>query len=439
MWLVALGLLTLFGTIYFAMAETSLVSLSKITIKNMLENNVKRAKEVEKLISNKEKLISSLLVMTNFTAIVFTTVSTALALQIVGEGSEGFAMVVSTSFSTVILIVIGDIIPKVLAAKYSQKVACAVAKPVTVVLFLLSPISNTLNGGINKFLSFLGATQSSSENTITEDEIITMLNVGYEEGVIPEEQSQMIDNVLDFRQAKAYEIMIPRIDIISIPHDASYEEIKNTFKKEKYTRLPVHKQDLDHIIGTIHFKDFAFINKKQDFSMQKHMREPIFSYENQSTQSLLSKMRQKNCSIAIVLDEYGGTAGLVTMEDIVEYIVGEIFDEYDDIGSDIILKFENEYEKQYSIKGYTKIDDFNKYTGASLFSEDYDTLAGYVIGLFGYIPKQEEKIYDNDITFIIEKSEKNRIEALRAIFKISKIDIDKNSKSHELIQGENNE
>jgi len=394
---------------FFSMSETSLMSVSRLSIKHLAESGMKRAKVAEKIIDKKERFISSVLIGNNLVTILVSSIVAMYAVNMVSEENEALALTIATFVTTVFVVVFGDIIPKVMASKFTQKIALITARPVAFVMFVLTPVVWVLDIFIKQFMRLFGSTDDG-EQTLTEQEVLTMLEVGYKEGIIPEEESQMIDAVLEFRRAHAGDIMTPRTNITAIPHTANYAEVMEVFEAERFSRLPVYEEDLDHIVGVVNFKDFLFeAEDNEDFDVEQYTRQPLFTYETQSTQKLLANMRKEGAALAVVLDEYGGCAGLVTIEDLVERIMGDIFDEHDEIDDEFTTIAEG---KEYAVQGSTRIEDFNEYFETKLESEEYDTIAGYVMELFGYIPSQgEEAIYEN-ITFIVDEAEKNRIENL---------------------------
>jgi putative hemolysin len=399
---------------FFSMSETALLSVSRLSIKHLAESGMKRAKVVEKIIGKKERFISSVLIGNNLVTIIVSSMVAAYAINISTEENEAMALTIATLATTVVVVVFGDIIPKVMASKFTQKLALFAARPVAFVMFVLSPVVSVLDIFIKQLLRLFGGTDQA-EQTITEQEVLTMLDMGYKEGIIPEEESQMIDAVFEFRKAHAADIMTPRTDITAIPHTASHAEVMEVFKTDRFSRLPVYEDDLDHIIGVLNFKDFLFeAEDDEDFDVAQYIREPFLAYETQSTQKLLANMRKEGAALAVVLDEYGGCAGLITFEDLVERIMGDIFDEHDEIDDEFTSIADG---LEYEVQGGARIEDFNKYFQTGLESEDYETIAGYVMGLFGYIPKQGEEISHEGITFVVEETEKNRIENLIVKFK----------------------
>ena len=399
---------------FFSMSETALMSVSRLTIKHLAESGMKRAKIAEKIIEKKERFISSVLIGNNLVTIIVSSMVAAYAINMATEENEALALTIATFITTVVVVIFGDILPKVMASKFAQKVTLFTARPVSFVMFVLSPVVYLLDIFIKQLLRLFGE-EGDAEQTLTEQEVFTMLDMGYKEGVIPEEESQMIEAVFEFRKAHAIDIMTPRTDITAIPNTANYAEVMEIFESERFSRMPVYEEDLDHIIGVVNFKDFLFeAEDDDDFDIEQYTRKPFFTYETQSTQKLLANMRKEGAALAVVLDEYGGCAGLVTIEDLVERIMGDIFDEHDEIDDEFSSITEGE---EYAVQGSSRIEDFNKHFDTRLESEDYDTMAGYVMGLFGYIPKQGEEISHGGITFVIEEAEKNRIESLIVKFK----------------------
>jgi len=398
---------------FFSMSETAIMSVSRLTIRHLAENGMKRAKLIEKIIDKKERFISSVLIGNNLVTIIVSVMAAAYASSIASEENEALALTIATIVTTVVVVVLGDILPKVFASKFTQKLALFSARPVSFVMFIFTPVVALLDMFIKQLMRLFGGA-GSDEQTLTEQEVLTMLDMGYKEGVIPEEESQMIDAVFEFRKAQASDIMTPRMDIKAIAHTASYSEVLEVFSEERFSRLPVYKEDMDHIIGVVNFKDFILeAADDEDFDVEQYMREAFFTYETQSTQKLLASMRESGAAMAVVLDEYGGCAGLVTIEDLVERIMGDIFDEHDEIDEDIVCIADGE---EYRLIGSVRIEEFNEFFETELVSEDYDTMAGYAMGLFGYIPKEGEEISHENISFVVEEVEKNRIESLRVKF-----------------------
>ncbi len=233
-----------------------------------------------------------------------------------------------------------------------------------------------------------------------------MVNVSHEEGVLEIDERRMINNVFDFGDSKAKDVMTPRTDMICLEDNISYDQIVSIFKEERFSRLPVYHESVDNIIGVLYVKDIIFIDE-QHFKITDYMREPFFTYESKSISELFSEMRSNRIPIAVILDEYGGTSGLVTLEDMVEEIVGDIADEYEEQEIEVIK------ENEFIVDGSTRLEDVNEMIGLHLESEDFDTIGGYVIGVLDSFPDGGEEVETDGIKIIVEEVDKNRIEKLR--------------------------
>ncbi len=245
---------------------------------------------------------------------------------------------------------------------------------------------------------------------MTEEELRTIVDVSHESGVIESEEHEIINNLFDFGDAQAKEVMVPRIDMTFADINNTYDELIEIFETDKYTRLPVYEGTTDNVVGIINMKDLLLFKDKEHFSIREIMREPFYTYEHKNTAELLLEMRQSSINLAIVLDEYGATAGLITLEDLLEEIVGEIRDEYDSDEEDSIVKLS---DREYLVLGSTNLEDLCDELGLSFTSEDYDTIGGYLIGLLDHLPEKNEVIItDDDVLLRVEQMDKNRIEKI---------------------------
>ena len=405
---------------FFSASETSLVSTSKLRLRHMVDEGIKGAKALEKVIMG-GKFLTAILIGNNFVNIFLTSLVTSVVTQAVGSSS--FILGLTTVFVTMVILIFGEITPKSMAVRYSEKIALAVARPIQLFSFVMTPVSAFLNG-ITKGILRLFGTGAGQTPSITESELKTMVNVSHEEGVIDQGKSELIHNVFEFGSSDAEDIMTPRTDIVALPEDATYEEVLKAFKEEQFSRIPIYRNDIDHIVGILHIKDFVFSdfvfssenkaeNKtrdKEQFNVLNYIRDPFFSYESKQTSDLLAEMRENNVNMAVILDEYGGTSGIVSMEDLIEKIVGEIYDEYDEDEEDEIVELS---DNVYSVEGGANLSDFGQKTGIELESEDYETVGGYVMGLLGHIPELGDVAEDNGIVFQVEEVSKNRIEKLK--------------------------
>ena len=404
--IVLLGIL-LVGSGFFSASETALMSLSKIRIRYMKEEGVKGAKLVGSLIDNPNNLLTSILVGNNVVNIAATSISTSLFMSLYGESGVPIA----TAVMTILVLIFGEITPKTIAANNTEKVALIVSKPIKAIIVFFKPVVWVFNIITWVIFKVLGVQDKGIQPYITEEELKTMVNVSHEEGVLEIEEREIINNVFQFGDMQAKEAMIQRLDIVAINAEDTYEEIMDLFKNEKLSRLPVYEESIDNIIGILNIKDVVFLEDEEieNFNIKEYVREAFFTYEFKKITQLLEEMKKEKCQMAIVVDEYGATAGLITVEDLVEVIVGDIDDEYDEEDDEIqVIK-----EDEYIVEGSTKITDVNEMIGTKLESEEFDSIGGFIIGHLGRIPEENEVVEVDNIRLCIESLDKNRIMKIR--------------------------
>ncbi len=409
-WQIIVLFLLLLGSAFFSASETALMTLSKIRIRHMVEEEVPGAERISRLVDNSGKLLGAILVGNNVVNIGASALATAVLIQIFGDKGVGLA----TVGMTILILIVGEITPKTLAAQYSERVALTVAPAIALVIRILGPATTVMVSITNMIIRLFGGRVNVRQPFITEEELRTMVNVGHEEGVLEGAEKKMIHNVFEFGDSRVKDVMTPRTDMVAIEVSSSYEEIIGVFREEQFSRIPVYEDTPDHVVGILTVKDLILYNyqgSESQFDIYQFLREPHFTYEFKPVAELLKELQHKRLGLAVVLDEYGGTAGIITMEDLVEEIVGEIRDEYDDHEQDIEVVRENEY----ILEGSTRIDELNELIGTHLESEDFDSIGGYVLGLFGRLPETHERIEADGITFVVEEVDKNRIESLRII------------------------
>ena len=404
-----IGLLVvlLLGSGFFSASETSLMSLSKIRIRYMEDEGVKGAKLVGSLIEKSSDLLSSILVGNNVVNIAATSVSTSLFINIFGDGGVAIA----TAVMTVLVLVFGEITPKTIAANSPEKVAVVVSKPISIIMKITKPIVWVFNLLTGIIFKIMGIDNDGVKPFITEEELKAMVNVSHEEGVLEMEEREIINNVFQFGDMQAKEAMIQRLDMVAIDIEDSYDEIIELFKSEKLSRLPVYQESIDDIVGILNIKDIIFLSDEEieNFDIKDYVREAFFTYEFKKITQLLEEMKKEKTQMAIVVDEYGGTAGLLTIEDLVEVIVGDIDYEYDEEEEEIVKINDNEY----LVEGSTKISDVNEQLGINLESEEFDSIGGFIIGYLKRIPEENEIIEVEDVKFKVESIDKNRINKIR--------------------------
>ena len=404
-----IGLLVvlLLGSGFFSASETSLMSLSKIRIRYMEDEGVKGAKLVGSLIEKSSDLLSSILVGNNIVNIAATSVSTSLFINIFGDGGVAIA----TAVMTVLVLVFGEITPKTIAANSPEKVAVVVSKPISIIMKITKPIVWVFNLLTGIIFKIMGIDNDGVKPFITEEELKAMVNVSHEEGVLEMEEREIINNVFQFGDMQAKEAMIQRLDMVAIDIEDSYDEIIELFKSEKLSRLPVYQESIDDIVGILNIKDIIFLSDEEieNFDIKDYVREAFFTYEFKKITQLLEEMKKEKTQMAIVVDEYGGTAGLLTIEDLVEVIVGDIDAEYEEEEEEIVKINDNEY----LVEGSTKISDVNEQLGINLESEEFDSIGGFIIGYLKRIPEENEIIEVEDVKFKVESIDKNRINKIR--------------------------
>ncbi len=396
---------------FFSSAETALTSLSKIRLRAMVDEGAKNAKLIQRVTDNSSKLLSAILIGNNIVNIGASSIATIIATDVFGSKGAG----ISTGVMTILVLIFGEITPKSFAKDNAEKVSTFAIKPIAFCMFIFTPFIYILNIVTGLIFKLIGNNNKAAP-VVTENEFRTMVDVSHEEGVLEVDEREMITNVVDFKSATAEEIMIPRIDMVAIPDDISYEEAVNTFKEKRFTRIPVYNETNDHIVGTLSFKDIMLIDDImiENFKVTDYIKEPYFTYESKLCSKLFADMKRKSISMAIVLDEYGGTAGIVTLQDLIEEIVGDILDDSRDDEEDILQVSENEY----IVDGTTKLDDVNDFIGTDFENEDVESIGGYVISIIGRFPDKGEVIEDDKADFAIVEIDKNRIEKLRIILKL---------------------
>jgi putative hemolysin len=384
------------------------MSLSKIRIVHLFESGVKVAGVITRLRENPSKLLGTILVGNNAVNIAATSIGTVLAIEYFGDAGVGIA----TGIMTVLVLIFGEITPKTLAAQNSEKVSLIVARPISFLTYLLSPIVFFFTKIAGLFTRLLGGNSNANLPTITEDELKTMVNLSEEEGVIKDHEKTMICNVFDFDDQLIKDVMIQRTDIVAINMNATYDEIMNIIKTEQYSRYPIYNKRIDNIVGILNVKELVFYrNSEEVFDIKKFMKKPYYTFEYLKTSELFHEMKKRRTHMAVVIDEYGGTAGIITIEDLLEEIVGDISDEYDIQTKEI----ETIREGEYVVDGSTRIEQLNEQIGTRIESEHYDSIGGFIIGEIGRLPQQGETVEYENTKFLIENIERNRVKKIRVL------------------------
>lgn len=393
---------------FFSMSETALMSLSKIRIRHMVEEGVKGSKLVEKLIEDPNRLLGAILIGNNIVNIGASAIATSLAVKIF-NGSES-AVAVATAIMTVLVLIFGEITPKSIAKQKSEQVALKVSKPVQFCVAVFKPFVAMFTAISSIFIRLFGGDPKATEPFITEEELKTMVGVSEEEGVLEDVEKEMIFNVFDFADLQVKDVMVQRVDVTAIDVNDGYEEILKVIKEDQFSRIPVYDDTIDDIVGVLNVKDLIIADKRDcKFKVTDYMREPLYTFEFKKITELFNEMKKSRNHMAVVLDEYGGTVGIVTIEDVVEEIVGDIEDEYDKEREMIeVIK-----EDEYIVEGSARLDDISDLIGVNMESEEFDSVGGLVIGELGRIPEAQEEVTIGKIRFVVEEVEKNRIMKVR--------------------------
>lgn len=399
--------LCLVASAFFSASETSLMSINRIRLRHLVENNVKNAKATQDLIDS-PTLLGSILIGNNMVNIGASAIATSLAIQIWNKKGVGIA----TVFMTVVILIFGEITPKSIAVEFSEKIALKITPFMRMLVKIFTPIVMIFNLITKLFLKLFGDDVKSKKPFITEEELKTMVEVSTQEGVLESDEKEMIDNIFEFGDLRVSDVMVQRMDIMSIDVNEDFNAVVKAFGPKKFSRLPVYEDTIDNIIGVLYAKDLFFISEdeRKKFNIKKYMRTPIFTYEFIKISDFFKEMQGEQVHMAIALDEYGGVAGIITMEDIIESILGDINDEYDvDDDSDIVFIKDNEYV----IKGNVRLEDINETVGTNLESKDFESIGGLILGYLGKLPKTGEVIKYGNLKFVIEKVDKSRIMKVR--------------------------
>ena len=388
---------------FFSSAETALTTVNKIRIKSLADQGNKRAKKVCELTDEPSKMLSAILIGNNIVNLSCSSLVTSLTIKYFQNIGVG----ITTGILTILVLIFGEIVPKSLATKKSEKLALSFAGIILFLSRVLTPVIVVINAISTFVMKLIRIDINSKEASITETELRAIVDVSHEEGVIESEERKMITNVVDFGDTVVKDVMVPQIDIDYAEITYTYEELLNKFSENKYSRLPIFSEAKDNVIGIINLKDVFFYNgKKEDFNIKDFMREPFFTYEFKKTSELFIEMKKESIPMAIVLDEYGSIAGILTLEDMLEEIVGEIRDEYDGDEEDLIQKLTDD---TYLVDGYAKLTDIHEVIGINLESDDYDSIAGHLINLFEHIPSVNDIAEDEFASYQVENLDKNRI------------------------------
>ncbi|WP_187363628.1 hemolysin family protein [Peptoniphilus phoceensis] len=404
-----LALVAMYFSYLFTLIENAYLALGSVKLSKLEDLEVKNISIIKKLVK-KENIYSSTLILDYFSnslAIIFTSI---FFYKILGN----LGIVLGVLISTISVIIIGESLPRNLGKKNYEEIVPKYAKFLNFFIAFLRPFSLFITFLSQSIIKVVIKDRDYKAPLITEDDLIDVMDLGIEEGIINENESKMIQNVIDFKDNYAKDIMTPRTDIVAIEIDESYEDIIKKISEYSYSRMPVYEDNLDNIVGILNVKDIFHMDRSKSLEENKNFfKKPFFTFEYKPTGTLFSEMRQNKLSVAIVTDEYGGTEGMITFEDIFEKIVGQISDEYDTEEDEDIITIA---PGKYLIDASVNIDEINQRFGTELECQEFDSLGGYIIENIDRFPKLNEVIKIDDLNFTIIKKTKNRIEKILVDF-----------------------
>lgn len=386
---------------FFSSAETAFSTVNRVRMRALEEEGNRSAARVNKILENYSKMLSAILIGNNVVNLYASSLATTLAMRI------SVPVGIATGALTITILLCGEIVPKTWAMTSSEKISLAYSGIIYGLMQLLTPVIFVVDKLSNGILRLLRIDPSKKITTMTEAELRTYVDVSHEDGVIETEEKEMIYNVFDFSDALAKDIMIPRINMVTVDLNSTYEEVLAVFRESMYTRLPVYEDDMDNIIGLINIKDFILTGNGDDFHIKSILRDAHFTYEFKKVADLLYELREKTTSATFVLNEYGATVGMITLEDLLEEIVGEIRDEYDADEEELIKEID---QYTYLVEGSMKLDDINDELETELDSKDYDSIGGIIIESLDRLPEDNEEVtLENGIRLKVQGIKQNRI------------------------------
>lgn len=383
---------------FFSSAETALSLITKVKLHAMEEEGKRHVKTLAKVLDNYDRVITTILISNNIVNLSASSIATIFTIRIFGNVYVSLA----TGILTFLVLIFGEIVPKTLARRNCDRLALSIAPVIRVLIFILFPIVFIIER-VAKVLLILLRQNSKDESLITESELRSYVDVSKEDGVIESDEHKIINNVFDFSDSIAKDIMIPRIDMTVIDENATYREVMKVFRESMYTRIPVYREEKENIIGFINIKDLIRLKDSQAFSVSKFLREAYYTYEYKKTNDLLIEMRDSAMNLSFVNNEYGETVGMITLEDLLEEIVGQIRDEYDQDESEQI----KETKDGFLIEAKMKLEDINDALHTKFESEDYDSIGGLVLDQLDRIPEDGEEVLLLDGTKLKVKGIKN--------------------------------
>lgn len=388
---------------FFSMTETAYTSLNVIKVKSLAQKQ-KTFKQVLNLYDKYDKLLSTILIGNNIVNLTASSLALVFFERVLTGKVNVDITFISTLAITVAVLLFGEITPKNIAKAYPEKVAAFSYPLITLFYYLFYPL-NIILGLFQKLITVIF--RIKHEETITDEELLTIVNEAQEDGTLNDEESNLIKSAIEFDDLEVKDILVPRINVVAVSIEATKQELKKLFDKERYSRIPVYQDNIDSIVGIVHEKDFYRNYQKSDFELKKYMQDAVFVVEHTKISVLLKKLQAKKVHMAVVLDEYGGTLGIVTVEDIIEELVGEIYDEYDE-ETKLIQELS---ETEFLINGSTEIDDF--FEKFELWSDEEEftanTVSGFVTEYLGELPQTNKCFEFKNLSIKVTKTTRKKV------------------------------
>lgn len=410
----------LFLSGFFSSAETALTTVNKIRIRALADEGDRRASRVLSIQENYSKMLSTILIGNNIVNISASSLATSLTIRLLGN----YAVGVTTGVLTLLVLLFGEIVPKNWAMINSERLSLTYSSIIQSLMWVLTPVIFVVDGLSHLIFKLFRIDPDAGKNLMTENELRTYLDVSHEDGVIESEEKKIIYNIFDFNDAVAKDIMIPRINMVSADINSSYKQVFNLFKDSMYTRIPIYEDQEDNIIGLINVKDFLLVTDKRSFNIRENnlLRQAYYTYEYKKTSDLLDELRAESTNVVFVLNEYGATVGMITLEDLLEEIVGEIRDEYDEDEEMQIQTVENE-PRTWLVEGGMNLNDINDRLGTSFDSEDYDSIGGLIIEALDRFPEDQEVVVLDDGTILkVMNIQNNRIVQVKLTLPVPQVE-----------------
>ena len=393
-------------------SEVAFIAFNRIRIRHLIEKGSSSAETAQKIRDQHDRLFSAVILSGNLFTVLATSVGTALALKFFGEE---YGIIISTIIMTFLTVIFGELAPKTFAVTHAEKVALFMAKPMEFYIKLISPLVWIFSKLSNLIIRFFGGEIKPTPQFLTEEEMKAMISIGEEEGTLEKEEKEMLHKVFEFGDKKVSEAMVPRTEIVAIPEDAAVADVFELITTERYSRYPVIKETVDNIIGILYVKDILIKMAKEeiapDTSIATLIRDAYYIPESKMVTELLDEMQKHKFQIAIIVDEHGGTAGLITLEDIMEEIVGGLQDEFEAIGAEKEVEIVD--ESTLVVSGFTGIDEVNELVGVDLKSEEFNTIGGFLFGLFGHLPRVGEQLKYHGLKFLILEMDGKKIDKVK--------------------------